>query len=64
MVYSTCSFNPVEDEAVVAELIRRSKGALRLVDMSTELPGLKRSPGLQTWKVCMPESSAEVPCSL
>lgn len=51
MVYSTCSFNPVEDEAVVAELIRRGQGALEVVDMSDELPGLKRSPGITSWKV-------------
>jgi hypothetical protein len=25
MVYSTCTFNPVENEAVVAEVLRRSK---------------------------------------
>lgn len=26
IVYSTCSFNPVENEAVVAEVLRRTKG--------------------------------------
>jgi 16S rRNA C967 or C1407 C5-methylase (RsmB/RsmF family) len=26
MVYSTCSFNPLENEAVVMELLRRSNG--------------------------------------
>ncbi len=26
LVYSTCSMNPVEDEAVVAELLRTYKG--------------------------------------
>ena len=26
MVYSTCSMNPMEDEAVVAEILRQSKG--------------------------------------
>jgi 16S rRNA C967 or C1407 C5-methylase (RsmB/RsmF family) len=31
MVYSTCSFNPIENEAVVAELLRQSRGALELV---------------------------------
>ncbi|KAF0689683.1 Aste57867_18888 [Aphanomyces stellatus] len=49
MVYSTCSFNPVENEAIVAELIRRSDGALRLVDAS--LPGLVHRRGLTKWQV-------------
>ncbi|RHY35173.1 hypothetical protein DYB32_000316 [Aphanomyces invadans] len=49
MVYSTCSFNPIENEAVVAELIRRSDGALRLVEVA--LPGLKHRPGLASWQV-------------
>mmetsp|Transcript_15201 Transcript_15201/g.36163 ORF Transcript_15201/g.36163 Transcript_15201/m.36163 type:complete len:1022 (+) Transcript_15201:100-3165(+) len=51
MIYSTCSFNPVENEAVVAELLRRVKGSLRLLDMGGCLPDLRRSPGLLTWKV-------------
>lgn len=51
LVYSTCSFNPMENEAIVAEVLRRGKGALRLVDMSDALPGLVRSPGLKTWKM-------------
>jgi 16S rRNA C967 or C1407 C5-methylase (RsmB/RsmF family) len=29
MVYSTCTPNPIEDEAVVAELLVRCKGALQ-----------------------------------
>nr|XP_010939686.1 tRNA (cytosine(34)-C(5))-methyltransferase isoform X1 [Elaeis guineensis] len=51
MVYSTCSMNPVEDEAVVAEILRRSGGSVELVDVSSELPELIRRPGLKTWKV-------------
>jgi multisite-specific tRNA:(cytosine-C5)-methyltransferase len=53
MVYSTCSLNPLEDEAVVAALLSLpSLGAdLSLVDVSSELPGLKRRPGLSTWRV-------------
>ncbi|CEG82204.1 hypothetical protein RMATCC62417_16312 [Rhizopus microsporus] len=51
IVYSTCSFNPIENEAVVAEVLRQTKGAIRLLDVSNELPGLKRKPGLKTWKV-------------
>ncbi|CAI9109523.1 OLC1v1009357C1 [Oldenlandia corymbosa var. corymbosa] len=51
MVYSTCSMNPIENEAVVAEILRRCKGAVELVDVSTELPMLVRRPGLKKWKV-------------
>ncbi|KAK8968973.1 hypothetical protein KSP40_PGU012330 [Platanthera guangdongensis] len=51
MVYSTCSMNPVENEAVVAEILRRSKGSVELLDVSYELPELVRRPGLRTWKV-------------
>lgn len=53
MVYSTCSMNPVENEAVVASAINRCGGLekVRLLDPSEELPGLKRRPGLINWKV-------------
>ncbi|XP_006903193.1 PREDICTED: tRNA (cytosine(34)-C(5))-methyltransferase [Elephantulus edwardii] len=51
MVYSTCSLNPIEDEAVIAALLEKSEGALELADVSSELPGLKRMPGLSQWKV-------------
>ncbi|KAI8139197.1 S-adenosyl-L-methionine-dependent methyltransferase [Fennellomyces sp. T-0311] len=51
IVYSTCSLNPVENEAVVAEVLRRTKGALILRDVSDQLPKLKRKQGLETWKV-------------
>ena len=49
MVYSTCAFNPIEDEAVVAELLRRSNGAVTLVDCTDKLPGLKRCAGKSIW---------------
>ncbi|ERE82648.1 tRNA (cytosine(34)-C(5))-methyltransferase [Cricetulus griseus] len=51
MVYSTCSLNPVEDEAVIAALLEKSDGALELADVSAELPGLKWMPGVSQWKV-------------
>lgn len=53
MVYSTCSMNPVENEAVVAAAIEACGGVskVRLVDCSEHLPNLKRKPGLNTWKV-------------
>ncbi len=51
MVYSTCSFNPIENEAVVAELMRRCDGSLEIVDASAALPALKRRAGLTEWEV-------------
>ena len=53
VVYSTCSMNPVENEAVVASAIERCGGLsqVQLVDCSGALPELKRKPGLTRWKV-------------
>ncbi|KAK4353914.1 hypothetical protein RND71_026108 [Anisodus tanguticus] len=50
MVYSTCSMNPIENEAVVVEILRRCGGSVELVDVSSELPQLVRRPGLKKWK--------------
>lgn len=61
LVYSTCSFNPIENEAVVAALLRTT--SLELIDVSADLPDLKRHPGLSTWKVT-PSSSRAVPCRI
>eukprot|EP01080_Neovahlkampfia_damariscottae_P005577 gene5577-9393_t len=51
MVYSTCSINPIEDEATVAQVLRMSKGSLELVDVSKTLDNLKYKKGLTTWKI-------------
>jgi 16S rRNA C967 or C1407 C5-methylase (RsmB/RsmF family) len=51
LVYSTCSLSPYENEAVVAELLRRQKGSVELVDVSSLYPLLKRRPGKASWKV-------------
>jgi len=51
LVYSTCSLNPLENEAVVAEILRLTNGAVEIVDVSNELPALVRRPGMQSWKV-------------
>lgn len=51
-MYSTCTFNPIEDEAVVAAVLQATKGAMQLVDVGSALPELKRLPGLSSWKVC------------
>ncbi|KAJ5578416.1 uncharacterized protein N7459_007380 [Penicillium hispanicum] len=53
VVYSTCSMNPIENEAVIASAIERCGGSanVKIIDCSQELPGLKRAPGLRNWKV-------------
>ena len=61
LLYSTRSLNPIEDEAVVAELLRRSKGTLELVKTDSILEGLKRSHGLTKWDVVDVATWADVP---
>ena len=53
VVYSTCSMNPVENEAVVAGAIDRCGGMAKvhILDCSDALPGLKRKPGLKKWTI-------------
>ena len=51
MAYSTCSLNPLENEAVVAALLQRSSGELELLPTAHLLPELQRRPGLTTWAV-------------
>ena len=51
LVYSTCSFNPIENEAVVAAALNAYPGQYKLVDVARSLPELKRRPGMSAWKV-------------
>lgn len=51
MVYSTCSLNPIENEAVIHRLLIHCNGALKLVDGGEILKGLKYAPGMEDWKV-------------
>ena len=60
MVYSTCSLNPIEDEAVVMEVLRRCGGQVHLVDVRTMYPQLRRMDGLLQWKVAS-ETNEELP---
>ena len=43
--------NPIENEAVVADILRQAKGSLQLVDKRSDMPGLVARPGWSTWKV-------------
>jgi multisite-specific tRNA:(cytosine-C5)-methyltransferase len=55
LCYSTCSINPIEDEAVVAELIRMYGHAFEVIDLpvylDTHCPGLIYRRGMATWEV-------------
>ncbi|XP_062139291.1 tRNA (cytosine(34)-C(5))-methyltransferase [Drosophila sulfurigaster albostrigata] len=70
LVYSTCSMNPIENEAVVQRIIKDSGGALELVNASQLVPGLKYNPGMTDWQLATKEVDAvfktfdEVPESL
>ncbi len=46
-----CSLNPIENEAVVMELVRSSAGALRIIDCTEKVPLFRRRPGLLSWRV-------------
>ncbi|CAG2218307.1 NSUN2 [Mytilus edulis] len=51
LVYSTCSLNPVENEAIIASMMEKCKGCIELIDVSSQLPNLKYNHGLSSWKV-------------
>eukprot|EP01063_Lacrimia_lanifica_P027905 TRINITY_DN3985_c0_g1_i1.p1 TRINITY_DN3985_c0_g1~~TRINITY_DN3985_c0_g1_i1.p1 ORF type:complete len:721 (+),score=295.29 TRINITY_DN3985_c0_g1_i1:33-2195(+) len=51
LVYSTCSLNPVEDEAVLLHCMKKSKHNFALVDCSDMVTGLQRAGGVHDWIV-------------
>ena len=51
IAYSSCAINPVENEAVIGRLLMVAGGALELIDVSNELPGLNWAPGHTSWHV-------------
>jgi len=58
LIYSTCSLNPIEDEAVVAAAMDKCAGAVELVNV--ELPGVKKD----VYSVSERESVVNRLCSL
>ncbi|KOX72241.1 tRNA (cytosine(34)-C(5))-methyltransferase [Melipona quadrifasciata] len=49
MVYSTCSLNPIENEAVLHRLLVETGDSVRLVDCRDLVPGLVCDPGISYW---------------
>jgi tRNA (cytosine34-C5)-methyltransferase len=49
--YSTCSLNPVENEAVVAAVLQKYGNLIELVEIPTISSGLKLRDGIPQWKV-------------
>ncbi|CAG7816855.1 unnamed protein product [Allacma fusca] len=50
VVYSTCSLNPIENEAVIHRVLKESEGSVKLLDIN--LPNLKHRQGLTHWTPC------------
>lgn len=59
LVYSTCSLNPIEDEAVVAAALRRHWDSVALVEPPESMGGVPAGEGLATWVVPNPETTGE-----
>lgn len=50
MVYSTCSLNPLENEAVLHRLLTETEDSVQLIDCRDLVPGLKCNPGVSNWQ--------------
>ncbi|VVC46159.1 Hypothetical protein CINCED_3A003626 [Cinara cedri] len=51
LVYSTCSLNPVENEAVIHRIMSESEGSIAIMNVQDKIAGLKTTNGLSQWVV-------------
>lgn len=55
VLYSTCSLSPIENEAVIADVVSRANkenpGCLEIVDIHNKFPGLIGRRGITSWDV-------------
>ena len=51
IVYSTCSLNPIENEAVIAHVVSQAAGAIEICPCPSALAALKQRPGMLHWRV-------------
>lgn len=49
MVYSTCSLNPIENEAVLHRILQETGDSVRILDGRKFVPGLICNPGVTHW---------------
>jgi len=59
LVYSTCSLNPLEDEAVLYRMLVEAGDSIALADASGLVSGLKYSKGINKWKVGVKSSGSD-----
>ena len=57
LVYSTCSLNPLEDEAVIYRMLVEAGDAIELADAAEKVQGLKYSTGISKWKIAMKDGA-------
>jgi len=62
VVYSTCSINPIENEAIIAEIMRISTpGSIEIIDIHDKLQGFKGRRGLLNWDVLIKRNDIDIP---